>query len=242
MAVRQTRGCHGVGWAGEARGGQRADQTREEQFREFHRRLCLAEHLLADVAARDADDVTARTFLVTSSRGTQVSPDVAQARFDAVIERHPGHVVAHEQRLQYLCAKWFGSHEQMFDFARTAVASAPAGSLLWELLPVAHLEQWIDIADGTRTDHSYVTSPEVRADLVRAADSSVLHPSCRFRPTATPRVATFAMTLETAGEFDRAAATHALLGDRVSHWPWQYRGNPVRVFEASRHHVHTNVS
>ncbi|MDP9798279.1 hypothetical protein J2S43_006791 [Catenuloplanes nepalensis] len=235
------RGCHAVHWAWDARGGARAEQTREEQFREFHRRLRIAEHLLADVAARDNDDVTARTWLVTSSRGIQIDRDIAQARFDAVVTRHPTHVIAHEQRLQYLCAKWFGSHDEMFEFAHTATAAAPAGSLLWELLPVAHLEKWLDVPAEDGADKAYITSAEVRADLTRAADGSVLHPSYRFRPAATPRVATFAMTLEMTGEFERASRTHEILGDRVSAWPWQYCGNPVDVFENSRLWVRNNL-
>lgn len=34
-----------------------------------------------------------------------------------MVKRHPFHRIAHEQMLQYLCRKWFGSHEEMFAFA-----------------------------------------------------------------------------------------------------------------------------
>ena len=66
-------------------------------------------------------------------------------RFAQVVRRHPTHLVAHQQMLQFLCRKWFGSTEEMFDFARTAAAKAPAGSLLPELVVVAHIEHWLDL-------------------------------------------------------------------------------------------------
>ncbi|MEG3634848.1 hypothetical protein [Micromonospora palythoicola] len=74
---------------------------------------------------REPDDTTARTFLVVSARGREVHPAEARRRFDEVVTRHPGHRLAHEHMLQYLCRKWSGSHEQMFEFAREAFAKAP---------------------------------------------------------------------------------------------------------------------
>src|SRR5690349_1205189 len=79
------QGCRGVYWAWDARGGARAEHTRQEQFREFHRRLRIAENTLDEVVARNPDEVTAWTWLVTSSRGRQVDAAEAAARFDEVI-------------------------------------------------------------------------------------------------------------------------------------------------------------
>ncbi|MEV6348646.1 hypothetical protein [Actinoplanes sp. NPDC051851] len=56
--------------------------------------------------ARDPDDVTAWTWRLIAGRGLQIEPAAERALFDEVIRRHPGHVVAHEQYLQYVCAKW----------------------------------------------------------------------------------------------------------------------------------------
>src|SRR5690349_6430868 len=50
------KGCHGVFWAWQARGGGSTEQTRDDQFREFWRRLRIAENALDDVVARDPDD------------------------------------------------------------------------------------------------------------------------------------------------------------------------------------------
>lgn len=234
------RGCHGVFWAWEARGAKRAEYTGQDQFREFHRRLRIAENSLDEVVARDPDDLTARTWLVTSSRGRQVDHGEAAARFAEVVKRHPQHLVAHEQRLQYLCAKWFGSETEMFAFAREATAAAPDGNLVPEMLAVAHIEKWLSLPEGE--DDEYMRTAAVRADLLSAVHKSLLHPA--FRPGLgwITRANTFAMALEKATEFDTAARVFDLIGDRVTSWPWAYNGDAATAFVAGRDWVYENRS
>lgn len=232
------RGCHAVHWAWEARGGKRAEYTSGEQFREFARRLKLAENLLDEVVARDPDDVTAWTWLVMTARGRQVGRAEAQKRFDEVVRRHPLHIVAHEQYLQFLCAKWSGSDELMFDFARKATAAAPDGSWLSEMIAIAHLEKWMSLPGGE--DAEWVKQPQVREEIVAAAAKSYLHPDFRIGPGWVPRVAMFALLCEFVEAFEAAGHAHDLLGDQVSEWPWQYCGDPVEAFLRGRAYVHEN--
>jgi hypothetical protein len=229
------RGCSAVAWAWRARGTAGSEYTRQEQFREFFRRLKIAENALDEVIERDPADVTARTWLVTSARGRQVDQQEAQDRFDAVVRRCPHHVVAHEQRLQYLCAKWFGSDEQMFGFARAATAAAPKGSLLPVLVAHAHVEKWLALP--TVVDEAHMTNPEVRAELLAAAEQSIFHPD--FTPIGnwTRRANFFAMSLHLAGEHSAAARVFDLLGDQPSERPWNYLGrgnNPAARFAKAR--------
>jgi hypothetical protein len=233
------KGCHGVFWAWEARGSAGSEHTKEEQFREFWRRLRIAENALDDVVARDPDDVTARAWLVTSARGRQVDATEARLRFDEVVKRHPGHVVAHEQMLQYLCAKWFGSEEQMFEFARSATAAAPPASLVPNILAAAHLEKYLSVNSA-----EHMETDAVRAELLAAAEKSVLHPSFRPRFGWQSRGNTFAMALAWADLHDAAARVFDLLGDQPTEWPWQYRngGDPVSVFTDYRDISYANRS
>ncbi|MEV4542921.1 DUF4034 domain-containing protein [Micromonospora echinaurantiaca] len=228
------RGTHAVFWAWEARGGARASQTRQEQFQEFWRRLKLAENCLDEVAERDPDDTTARAFLVTSARGRQVDRDEAQRRFDEVVARHPWHRIAHEHMLQYRCEKWFGSHEEMFDFARAALAKAPAGSPLGQLVPTAHLEKWLDLPSGE--DAAYLDDDAVRAELNAAADHSVRHPDYHARPGWPTVHNLFAMAFAMAGDLRSAAGQFEVIGDLVTEWPWQYLNgrDPAAPFLAWR--------
>ncbi|GAA2567734.1 hypothetical protein GCM10010435_46860 [Winogradskya consettensis] len=226
------KGCHAVNWAWEARGAKRAEYTQQEQFRDFFHRLRIAENALDEVIDRDPADVTARTWLVTTSRGRQIDADEARARFDAVAARHPFHVVAHEQRLQYLCKKWFGSHEEMFAFAREATAAAPAASLIPELIFIAHIEMWLTLPGGE--DAEYIGTEEVAAELHAAAEKSIFHPDLEFTHGWIPRANAFAMGFDLAGESEAAARVFDLLGDNVGGWIWAYRGDAVTQFREAR--------
>ncbi|MGH3741032.1 MAG: DUF4034 domain-containing protein, partial [Micromonosporaceae bacterium] len=107
------KGAHGIRWAWEARGALGAEHTQAEQFREFFKRLKMAENCLDEVVERNPDEVAAWACLVTSARGRQVDRDEAQRRFQAVVTRSRWHRHAHEQMLQYRCQKWYGSHDEM---------------------------------------------------------------------------------------------------------------------------------
>ncbi|GGM32004.1 MULTISPECIES: hypothetical protein [Micromonospora] len=230
------KGAHALHRAGQARGSARAAQTSQEQFREFHKGLKFAENCLDEVVDRDPEDVTARALLVQSARGRQVDPAEARRRFDAVVERYPWHRVAHEAMLQYLCRKWSGSHEEMFEFARGAAAKAPAGSTLGKLVMVAHLEMWVDLPIGEDAD--YIGQPEVLAELNAAADHSVRHPDYRRRPGWPNVHNAFAMAFAMAGDLSSAAEQFEVIGDLVTPFPWQYHSSdPVGSFLAQRDRV-----
>ncbi|MGC4809784.1 DUF4034 domain-containing protein [Micromonospora sp. DT228] len=227
------RGARAIYWAWEARTSGRASQVSQDQFKEFWRRLRLAENCLDEVVDRDPDDTTARTFLVMSARGRQVDTDEANRRFGEVVTRHPWHRIAHEQMLQYRCRKWYGSHEEMFAFAREAVAKSPAGSALGHLVVVAHLEQWLDLPVGE--DDEYLDDDAIRAELNAAADHSVRHPDYRRRPGWASVHNTFAMGFSKVGDLRSAAGQFEVIGDQVTSWPWQYINNdPAIPFVAWR--------
>ncbi|PWU53258.1 DUF4034 domain-containing protein [Micromonospora globispora] len=214
------RGTHGVHWAWEARGGAWAARTSQEQFREFRRRLTFAENCLDEVAERDPEDTTARAFLVASARGRQVDRDEAARRFADVVARHPWHRYAHVQMLQYRCAKWFGSHEEMFDLARTTAAEASPASGLAHLVSMAHLEMWLKLPYGE--DDQYLQQAEVLAELRSAADRSVRHPEHGRYPGWPAPHNNFAMCFALGGDHAAAAEQFRAIGDLVTELPWSY--------------------
>ncbi|MEU4640266.1 DUF4034 domain-containing protein [Micromonospora sp. NPDC023814] len=214
------RGAHAVDWAWEARGDAWASRTSHEQFREFHRRLTLAEDCLKEVVARDPDDTTARSFLVTAARGLQVDREEAERRFYEVVARHPWHRLAHVQMLQYRCAKWFGSHEEMFGFARTVAAEAPPGTGLAHLVSMAHLELWLKLPEGE--DDQYLQQSEVLEELHSAADRSVRHPAHGRYPGWPAPHNNFAMCFALGGDHAAAAEQFRRIGDMVTQLPWAY--------------------
>lgn len=227
-------GAHHIDWAWEARTSAQASQVSREQFRVFHQRLEIAEDLLYRVAEREPEWVAPWFMLQVCGRGLQVGPQIARLRFEAAVRRCPGHPGAHRQHLQQVCAKWGGSHEEMHEFARESMLSAPEGSPLGELVAIAHLEHWLDLEPGE--DAEYIGRPDVRARLLEAAHRSIGDPAFG-RPYDWIGVHnTFAMALSLAGEREAAAAAFAPLEGRVTEFPWQYldSGDPVAAFRKWR--------
>ncbi|MFB7476900.1 hypothetical protein [Kitasatospora sp. NPDC056184] len=226
-------GARHIAWAWEARTGARAKHVTEEQWRLFGERLETAEEQLLEAAEREPGRLAPWYFLQVAARGASLGRTVGTTRFEAALRRDPGHLASHQQRLQQLCAKWGGSHEEMHAFARTATSAAPEGSPLGELVALAHLEHWLDLPDGE--DHAYLTGPAVRSSLREAALRSVLHPA--YRPQRDWRTThnTFAMVLSLADERELAHAVFTVLGDGVTERPWSYLGgDAAENFQAHR--------
>jgi hypothetical protein len=230
------RGAHAVHWAWEARGAARAESTSTEQFQGFRKRLKLAEDCLDEVVERDPGDTTAWTFLIRSARGRQVDRTELERRWDGVVGGHPHHWEAHTQKLQYLCAKWSGSDEEMFTFAQEAAAKSPAGSPLGGLVAAAHIEKWLSLDSGENAE--YITRREVRDELLAAAEHSVLHPDHRERPAWLSVPNSFAYAFALAGEPQAALRQFEVIGDRVTRLPWSYyRRDPGAAFVRLRQHA-----
>ncbi|GAB3159024.1 hypothetical protein GCM10027290_63240 [Micromonospora sonneratiae] len=229
------KGAHAIDWAWEARGGGRANTVSREAFKIFFKRLKLAEDCLDEVTERDADSATPWSFLVILGRGRQLGVEETRRRFEEARKRHPWHVEAHEQMLQQLCRKWGGSHEEMHRFAAETLEAMPAGSPLGQLTAAAHVEHWLDLPRDE--DDEYIRSAEIRAELVAAANRSILHPEYVRRPRWPTLHNAFAMTFAYSGELAAAAEQFDAIGDLVTEWPWQYGGRTVEVFLDTRERV-----
>lgn len=212
------RGAHAVRWAWKARDAAVARRKPQDQLGEFFRRLKVAEACLDSVVEGDPGDSTAWSFLVTAGLGRHVDRAEAERRFRAAVASHPWHLAAHTSMLEYLCEKWYGSHEEMFAFAGEAAAKSPAGSPLPVLLVDAHIEYWQSRRVGA--DASYLSRPDVVAELNAAADHSVRHPAYVRRP-GWPRLHNaFAFAFVCAGDYRSAAQQFDIIGDLVTDHPW----------------------
>ena len=231
--ARTVSGARHVAWAWEARTGYRASQVSQEQFRTFHERLRVAEEHLYAAVELDPGSAAPWYSLAISSRGLQHGHAVTRRRFEAGSKRAPHHVGLHRQLLQQVCAKWSGSHEEMHAFAKESMEKAPPGSAMGELVATAHIEHWLDLERGE--DAAYVGQPHVLAELKEAAAKSVFHAA--FAPTSSPYGALneFAMAFWLAGDKASAHELFKRIGDHPTKSPWQYRGDPEKVFAAVRH-------
>ncbi|MFD0266218.1 hypothetical protein ACFVGY_06430 [Streptomyces sp. NPDC127106] len=229
-------GARYVSWGWEARTGAWAKDVSREQFEVFHARLHRAEEFLYAAAEREPAWASPWHFLQVTGRGLQVGPVVARRRFEATVRRDPFHLRAHQQQLQQVCKKWGGSHEEMHAFARESVLKAPEGSLLGQLVAVAHIEHWLSLDSGP--DEQYMRRSDVVASLREAAERSVLHPDFERGAGRVQVCNTFAMAFSLAGEAIMARRCFEATEGTVSEFPWYYVNgeNPVAAY---RHHRST---
>lgn len=208
------------GW--ELRGGTFEAQNIER----FLAALDDAEAAARRAAELDPGDPTPHAVLVTLARGQQVDREEFERRLDGLLELSPRHRAGHEQALQYLCAKWFGSPEEMFAFAREGTARARAGDALGLLIVTAHLEHAFTISQRSRgAAQKYLRSLQVRMEIAAAVDA---WESGGPSPVGAAQAYNLLAYL---GWFARDAAFArpylARTAEHLSEWPWQYEGGDV---------------
>jgi hypothetical protein len=202
------KGTHAVFWAWEARGTGLSSTVGEDKWKVWFRRLKLAEDCLDEVIDRDPKCLEAWHFLVILGRARQLTKEECWKRFNNLIAIDPTHHYGHDQMLQNLCAKWSGSAEAMFAFARDRAATAP-GTSLPALIATAHLEHRFSQKDAAE----YMEQKEVGDELVAAAHQSIWHPSYQ-RTLATPYLWNrFALAFSLADRFAEAERLFQEIGD-----------------------------
>lgn len=153
-------------WA--IRGNGLADTVSSQSFTSFKDGLQHAEGTLQQAVGLDPDLADPWVPLMTTSRGLQMGQKELQRRFDECQRNELFRPDACVQMLQGLCAKWGGSHEKMFEFARLIESSAAPDSPARESLPRAHYE-YAAYTDGLQSADHYKT-PEIAAEIEAAAE------------------------------------------------------------------------
>ncbi|MEU7297144.1 hypothetical protein AB0A76_28760 [Streptomyces exfoliatus] len=217
---RLVAGIRHISWGWEARTAARASQVSREQFDLFHARLRTAETWLYEAAEREPRWVSPWYGLQVTGRGLQVGQVTARRRFEATVRRDPHHLQAHQQQLQQVCDKWGGSHEEMHAFARASAFAAPGGTLLGQLVAIAHIEEWLSLDSGP--DAAYMGRHEVKASLHEAADHSIRHLDFVREGGWLQVLNTFAMAFSLAGDRNAARECFRATEGRVTEFPWYY--------------------
>jgi hypothetical protein len=127
--------------AWDVRGGGWSSTVGEDAALEFLRTLHLALTVNDQAAALAPDDPTPwaqRLLLMVALSADRATFERA---WSELVRRDPQHREAHGFKLMYLCRKWHGSHEEMFQFARATAAAAPDGSPL-HALPLHAQAEW----------------------------------------------------------------------------------------------------
>ncbi|SDT51533.1 hypothetical protein [Actinoplanes derwentensis] len=218
-----------AGRASRARGAASAANTSPEQFRVFH---SLSEQALeTSLRARELSDPRDPGPLIRlMSSCFAAGADELGEWYGEAQRRDPHNFDAHELAMMLSCAKWYGSHELMFEVAHTAAEAAPPGHRTVLMPLAAHFEYamrefaWDDRSDeAQKAVREYFRRPDVQQD----ADGWI----AKFR-AAPPRSAQLsqvrhwmAVYFSLAGRKPEAKAVFDELGRYVSpphEWGWFY--------------------
>lgn len=116
------------------------EHTQEEIDEAFRAQLRVADRTVALACGKDPDLADAWAAAIPIATGLGLGLRSAIGRFERVQSLHPYHRNATIAMLRAHFARWGGSDESMFEFARqVSKATAPASPLQCAL-PIAHLE------------------------------------------------------------------------------------------------------
>jgi hypothetical protein len=231
------RGAHGVQWAWEARTGADASAVAEDAWPIFFERLKQAWTDLNHVIELQPADPTPFGHLITCAMGLQMEKEVVFNCLNLSLQRSAVSWKAHSATLWYLCKKWFGSHEEMFGFARQVSDAAPEGSGLHALIPIAHHERWIAaiaFEDDQQLAQSYFDQKEVRQEIIDAYQRSLGSAAHRTDKATRPQSSFFALGLLRCHAFRESLTEMDRLGNLVPEFPWVQLGDPVAKFTQAR--------
>ncbi|MGW7366903.1 hypothetical protein ACWGI8_26590, partial [Streptomyces sp. NPDC054841] len=215
--------CIDRAWA--IRSAARAEQVSRDQFRAFFALLEDAVPVIGAAAELNPDDPVPWQIALTHAMGIQAPRDLFDAYWAEATARAPHHYGCHAAALQYLCAKWHGSHEEMFAFAERAAAEALPGSKLHALPLAAAIEY--DVVAGVGDDGP-VDRSRITAAVDRARELS------SFYEPGDPEAAGFrnelALMLILSKRFEEALDVFRAIGVRARSYPWLYFGEPRQEF------------
>lgn len=221
-----------------ARGSAYASQTSDEAMANFATILRRAQQWCVRAIELNPDDPTpwvARLWLVI---GGQESPDSFRSYWKETCARDPYNRAGYIAALQFSSEKWYGSHEQMYEFAETAASEAPKGSPLVVVPLQAHCEYMLrehgDHRVAVDPPHPLWTTPRAQADIDRAM-AVLMGSQPPMHALMLHDMSVLGYALAHAGRWSELAAVF----DRTSHhmfqYPWYYQNGGASEAVAAAH-------
>ncbi len=213
--------------AGDVRGAGLAKDVPAERMAQFQQLLPASLYAAQEAAALAPHDPSPWVTMVAAARGLVLPHEEFRQLWSELTARAPHHFFGHLEALQYWCAKWCGSDQLAYRFAKEAAASAPAHTLLSVLPLMASFEQALQ-GPGLMPFAGRNSKSTINAllDAVSAA------------PADDPRLPlarhTLAAALAQAGRGREALEQFRLLEPWVGAQPWTYHRDPVAAFDRAR--------
>jgi hypothetical protein len=175
--------------------------------------------------------------MITAAMGLESKPEVVMSYLAEARKRDAENHAAHACTLWYLCQKWHGNHQQMYDFARGVCQNLRSGSHLHILIAYAHVERGIYALffDRNQNDVSALwENQQVRDELVRAYKQGPASPNYRPSKLTHSELNFFGYCFARLNEQTLAKSVFEKIGDKYSEYPWTMFADPTAKFTASR--------
>ncbi|MGE3182663.1 MAG: hypothetical protein AB7N71_13605 [Phycisphaerae bacterium] len=232
-----THGATLIVWAWDARTASYAEHVRADQWQSFGERLKQAKKVMDRALSVCPEDPSVWCEMMSLAIGTHEDFDTIKKYFKRAVAIDPWNAGAHSRMLQASCAKWYGSSEVMWKFARSVTSAPDCPPTFQSLLAQAHLEELFDrfrkagSSDGEKIESEYWGDSAVRKEIMEAYKVfSTAHPQ---RTTNAEFYAGnhFAFALYSIGAYGKAVKEFELLDYRVTQFaPWGYFGFPASRF------------
>ncbi|MFC0114797.1 hypothetical protein [Kibdelosporangium aridum] len=214
----------GEAWA--IRGSGWASSVGEDRAKMFLTTLEKARGPLEAAAEMLPADATPWAQMVTMGMGLGLDRSEQDAFWAETVKRAPTLYPAHWTRLQVLAEKWYGSHEEMSQFAITTVNNAPHGDPVTAMIVVAYFEVFIQAKARAERE---VRKPNLRAmaeGVFKKSYQNIQAASNRWMQAEKPHPRAFeahnyfAAACGLAGDGDRAFMHLFGMRDRLMSRPW----------------------
>ncbi|MGW1225345.1 hypothetical protein [Streptomyces sp. NPDC001478] len=225
--------CRRIREAWKVRTAAYAKDVGTERFRAFHALLDDALPVIEAAVEASPDDPVPWTAVLTHCLGAGAPREVFDDCLRQALSRAPHHMSTHTNAVQFLAAKWYGSHGEMLDYAARVAADAPEGSALRALEVVALLEVGLDTQRSSPRDRDGVPGPErVEAIIATALAYSASRPP-EDREARLVRNH-LVWELNRLNRWTEALDVYRSIGRYATSFPWAYAGDPLESFVTIR--------
>lgn len=167
--------------------------------------------------------------LIATARGLSLGRDEVVHRFNQAHGRDQFRPDACAQAMQGLCAKWFGSDEEMFGFARWVESEAPAGSAARMLLPLAHIERLVAASGQGINAQNYFAVGRISAELCDGVERYLAATPKPARPEHLDVLNAYVYTLKPIDVRSARLVRECVerVAGRPTERPWMHEGEDI---------------
>ena len=223
-----------------ARGADVAENTTEDQIGGLIELTRQARGALRQAITLRPGDPAALSVLLGCAHGVPEHPGEQQQLFAQATSSAPLLFGAHVTMLSTLTRKWYGSQQQVLEFARERTGPLPDGHPLHALTAYAHIEGYLDgNMRGTFVGRvwrlaRYFRDTSVRKEIDAGSDRMLATDKYAEHPRFIAAHQAFAMVFHHAEDEQRSAPHLMRSGNRPAYWPWAYFGDPREEFAKAK--------